>query len=244
MTPVFRLHNVTKRYGQREVLHIDELVIPEQKIYAILGPNGSGKTTLMRIMALLTRNDAGSVEVLGQNIFWSKEQLLKLRRQMTMVTQTSFMFEGTVYENVAYGLKIRRKPEREIRLAVQKSLELLNMSAFISADARNLSGGERQKVAIARALAVEPSVLFLDEPTANIDPQSAVEIERHIQFINRELGTSIILVTHNLFQAHRLANEIFFLWDGKLVETGNAQQMFENPCDERTRAFLSGETVF
>ncbi|MDD3364432.1 MAG: phosphate ABC transporter ATP-binding protein [Syntrophomonas sp.] len=244
MTPVFKLHKIIKRYGQREVLHIDELTIPRQKICAILGPNGSGKTTLMRIMALLTRNDTGKVDVLGEDIHWGKEQLLKLRRQMTMVTQTSFMFEGSVYDNVAFGLKVRGKKQREIRPAVEKSLQLLGMSAFIAADARNLSGGERQKVAIARALAVEPRVLFLDEPTANIDPQSAVEIEHHVQFINRELGTTIILVTHNLFQARRLADEVFFMWDGKMVEQGSAKEIFEQPQDERTRSFLSGETVF
>jgi tungstate transport system ATP-binding protein len=244
MTPVFKLHNIIKRYGQREVLNIDELTISGQKICAILGPNGSGKTTLMRIMALLTRNDTGSVGVLGEDINWGKEQLLKLRRQMTMVTQTSFMFEGSVYDNVAYGLKVRRKPEKEIRYAVAKSLELLGISAFIATQARNLSGGEQQKVAIARALVIEPRVLFLDEPTANIDPQSAVEIERHVQLINREMGTTIILVTHNLFQARRLADEVFFMWDGKIIEQESAQKIFDQPQDERTRSFLSGETVF
>ncbi|MDD4802098.1 MAG: phosphate ABC transporter ATP-binding protein [Syntrophomonas sp.] len=244
MTPVFKLHNIAKIYGKREVLHIDQLTIPGRKIYAILGPNGSGKTTLMRVMALLTRNDTGTVDVLGENIRWGKEQLLKLRRQMAMVTQTAFMFEGTVYTNVAYGLKVRGAPESEIRNTVENCLELMGMSAFITADARNLSGGERQKVAIARALAIRPRVLFLDEPTANIDPQSAVEIEHHIQFINREMGTTIILVTHNLFQARRLADEVYFLWDGRMVEQGNAQNIFDHPQDERTRSFLSGETVF
>ncbi len=244
MTPVFKLHKVVKRYGQREVLHIDKLTIPGRNISAILGPNGSGKTTLMRIMALLTRNDAGKIEVLGENINWGKEQLLKLRRQMTMVTQTSFMFEGTVYANIAYGLKVRRKPPSEIRATVEKSLRLLGMTAFRDREARNLSGGEQQKVAIARALAVEPQVLFLDEPTANIDSQSAAEIERHIKLINQKLGTTIILVTHNLFQARRLADEVFFIGEGKMVETGKAEQLFEHPRDQRTRAFLSGETVF
>jgi tungstate transport system ATP-binding protein len=195
-------------------------------------------------MALLTRNDAGTVDALGEDIHWGKKQLLRLRRQMTMVTQTSFMFEGSVYANVAYGLKVRGKMEREIRGAVEKNLNLMGMSAFITADARKLSGGEQQKVAIARALALEPRVLFLDEPTANIDPQSAVEIERYVQFINREFGTTIILVTHNLFQARRLADEVFFIWDGKMVEKGSAWEIFEQPQDERTRSFLSGETVF
>jgi len=244
MMSVFKLHNISKRYGQREVLHIDDLDIAERKVYSILGPNGSGKTTLMRIMALLTKNDTGNIQVLGEDMHWGKEQVLKLRRKMTMVTQTSFMFEGSVYSNVAYGLKMRGKKEKEIRPAVEKSLHLLGMTAFISSDARHLSGGERQKVAIARALALEPRVLFLDEPTANIDPRSAVEIERYIQFINREFGTTIILVTHNLFQARRLADEVFFLWEGKMIEKGSGQKLFEHAEDQRTRSFLTGETVF
>jgi tungstate transport system ATP-binding protein len=244
MTPAFKLHKISKRYGKREVLHIDELLIPYKKIYGILGPNGSGKTTLMRIMALLSKNDTGSVRVLDEDVHWGKDQLLKLRRQMTMVTQTSFMFEGTVWSNIAYGLKLRGRSRKEIQSIVEESLGLLGMSDFIKEEARNLSSGERQKVAIARALALKPRVLFLDEPTANIDPSSAIEIEKHIKNINLEFGITIILVTHNLFQARRLADEIIFLWDGGIIEQGSGQKLFSHAEDERTKAFLSGETVF
>lgn len=244
MMPAFKLHKVIKKYGQREVLNVDELVIPGRQIYAILGPNGSGKTTLMRVMSLLTRNDNGTVEVLGESISWDKTQLRNLRLQMTMVTQTAFMFEGSVYYNVAYGLRVRKKSEQEIKRTVNKSLQLLGMSGFITADARSLSGGERQKVAIARALALKPRVLFLDEPTANIDPGSAIDIEKYIKLINQNFSTTIILVTHNLFQAKRLADEIFFMWNGKIIERGAGQDIFQHARDERTRAFLTGETVF
>jgi tungstate transport system ATP-binding protein len=222
MKTPFKLHNVIKRYGDREVLNIDQLSIPAEKIYTILGPNGSGKSTLLRILALLLVNDAGELEVLGEKVTWEKRQLLKLRRQMSMVTQTSFMFSGSVYYNVSYGLRVRRMGARKVRKRVDEMLEMVGMSAYRDADARTLSGGERQKVAIARALAINPRVLFLDEPTSNIDVASAADIEKHIRYINKERGTTIIMVTHNLFQARRLADEILFINEGRIVEQGPA----------------------
>lgn len=244
MNAEFRLSNVTKHYGPREVLNIDELEIKGGQIYCILGPNGAGKTTLFRIMALLTVNDSGKMNILGEEVNWNKNQLVRLRRQMAMVTQTSFMFEGSVYYNVAYGLQVRKTNEAQQKKKVSECLELLGMQNFINQPARSLSGGERQKVAIARALAVSPRVLFLDEPTSNIDPASALDIERYIRFINQEMGTTIIMVTHNLFQAQRLAEEIFFMWEGKIIEKGNCQELFAAARDKRTRSFLRGETVF
>ncbi|MDI9466495.1 MAG: phosphate ABC transporter ATP-binding protein [Bacillota bacterium] len=244
MKTPFKLHNVIKRYGDREVLNIDQLSIPAEKIYTILGPNGSGKSTLLRILALLLVNDAGELEVLGEKVTWEKRQLLKLRRQMSMVTQTSFMFSGSVYYNVSYGLRVRRMGARKVRKRVDEMLEMVGMSAYRDADARTLSGGERQKVAIARALAINPRVLFLDEPTSNIDVASAADIEKHIRYINKERGTTIIIVTHNLFQARRLADEVLFLNEGRIIEQGACETIFNQPGDERTAAFLRGETVF
>lgn len=244
MTAVFKLSNVTKHYGTREVLNIDNLEIERGRIYSILGPNGAGKSTLMRIMSLLCINDTGELEVLGERVSWTQSQLLQLRRQMAMVTQTSLMFKGTVYYNVAYGLRVRKKPQAKQRKIVQECLDLVGMSDFIDYPAQKLSGGERQKVALARVLAVNPRVIFLDEPTSNIDPGSAAEIEQHIKFINSEYKTTVILVTHNLFQARRLADDIFFLWDGKVIEKGTAEYMFEHAADARTQAFFKGEIIF
>jgi tungstate transport system ATP-binding protein len=195
-------------------------------------------------LALLLVNDAGELEVLGEKVTWEKRQLLKLRRQMSMVTQTSFMFSGSVYYNVSYGLRVRRMGARKVRKRVDEMLEMVGMSAYRDADARTLSGGERQKVAIARALAINPRVLFLDEPTSNIDVASAADIEKHIRYINKERGTTIIMVTHNLFQARRLADEILFINEGRIVEQGPGESLFTQPRDERTAAFLRGETVF
>lgn len=244
MTTLFKLHNVSKRYGEREVLNIDQLMIPEGKVYTILGPNGSGKSTLLRIMALLLINDRGALEVLGESVNWEKDQLLRLRRQMSMVTQTSFMFQGSVLYNIAYGLRTRKMKNRRVQNRVEEVLEMVGMTDYCHADARTLSGGERQKIALARAIAVNPRVLFLDEPTSNIDIASASEIEKHIRHINEAQGTTIIMVTHNLFQARRLADEVLFMNEGRIIEQGAGQLLFEQPRDERTAAFLRGETVF
>ena len=243
MTTQFKLHNIVKRYGSRKVLDIDQLDLQEGRIYTIMGPNGSGKSTLLRIMSLLLVNDEGELEVLSEKVNWEKEQLLYLRRQMSMVTQTAFMFQGSVDYNVAYGLKARKMRSRLIRERVNEMLEMVGMSAYREADARTLSGGERQKVALARAMAVNPGVLFLDEPTSNIDMASAAEIEKHIRTINQEQGTSIILVTHNLFQARRLADEVIFIHEGRIIERGSAGSIFDDPKDKRTLAFLHGEAV-
>lgn len=240
MTALFRLSDVTKVYGQREVLNVNELAIEPGFIHTVMGPNGAGKTTLIRVMSLISVNSSGALEVFGEKVDWSRRQVIKLRRQMAMVTQSSFMFEGSVYYNVAYGLRVRKKPEREIKKTVQECLELLGMHKFIDYQARRLSGGERQKVAIARALAVSPRVLFLDEPTSNIDPSSARDIEKHIKDINAG-GTTIVLVTHNIFQAHRLAQVVYVMWDGRVIEKGPVAKMFENATDTRVSAFLSGQ---
>ncbi len=243
MTTQFKLHNIVKRYGSRTVLDIDQLALQEGRIYTIMGPNGSGKSTLLRIVALLLINDEGELEVLGEKISWQKEQLLQLRRQMSMVTQTAFMFQGSVNYNVAYGLKARKMKSRLIRQRVDEMLEMVAMSAYREADARTLSGGERQKVALARAMAVNPRVLFLDEPTSNIDMASAAEIEKYIRTVNQQQGTTIVLVTHNLFQARRLADEVLFMHEGHIIERGSAQSIFDDPRDPRTLAFLHGEAV-
>lgn len=241
MTALFKLSEVQKHYGDRQVLNLQSLEIESGHVYSILGPNGAGKTTLLRIMSLLTTNDTGTVEVFGEKVQWNQSQLLRLRRQMAMVTQSSFMFEGSVAYNVAYGLNVRRTPEKIKQIKVNECLELLGMQSFKDYRARNLSGGERQKVAIARALAIDPKVLFLDEPTSNIDPGSAMEIEEHIRLINSEQGTTILLITHNLFQARRLAEEVAVLWEGRLIEQGRTMDVFTHSSDHRARSFLQGE---
>ncbi len=246
MNRVFRLTDIGKAYGSREVLKNISLEIEPEHISAILGPNGSGKTTLLKIMALLTPPEQGTIEIMGQNVMWkhSKKLLLDLRRRMAMVTQPVYMFQGSVFDNVAYGLKVRGISGAEQHRHVQKSLALMNMQDFTGYPARRLSAGEKQKVAIARALVLEPEVLFLDEPTANIDSASAIDIEKNIKIIRDEYKSNIIIVTHNVFQARRVADRILMLWDGELIESNETAALFKDPQDHRTSAFICGDLYF
>ena len=189
MSRVFKLTSIGKSYGSRDVLTDISLEIGPKTISAILGPNGSGKTTLLKIMALLIRPEEGEMELLGHGQVWErdKKSLLELRRRMAMVTQPVYMFQGSVFNNVSYGLRVRSCSSAEQSRRVRQSLEMVGMQDFIDYPARRLSAGEKQKVAIARALVLEPEVLFLDEPTANIDSASAIDIEKTIKSIREQI---------------------------------------------------------
>jgi tungstate transport system ATP-binding protein len=147
-----------------------------------------------------------------------------------------------VWDNVAYGLRLRG--QRGVRTQVRAALEHVGLSALASQRARTLSGGEAQRVALARAMVLQPDVLLLDEPTANLDPYNVTLIEEIIQTLNRERGTTLVLVTHNVFQARRLAQRAALLLDGRLVEVADAEAFFQSPHDPRTAAFVRGDMVY
>jgi tungstate transport system ATP-binding protein len=161
-----------------------------------------------------------------------------------MVFQKPVVFSMSVYENVAYGLRLRKVPKPEIDARVQEALALLDMSGKEKEYARHLSGGEAQRVAFARAYVVKPKLLFLDEPTANLDRQNVAIIEKVVRDINKRYGTTVVIVTHSLAQAKRLADRIAVVIDGELVEIGPVKDILEKPADPRTKAFVSGDMVF
>lgn len=240
----FRLSDVGQTFGKRNVLNRINLDIEPGHISAILGPNGAGKTTLLRIMALLAKPSSGKLTIFGENVTWNQSQLVRLRRQMSMVSQSAYMFEGDVFNNVAYGLQLRRLSKQEKQSRVEESLEMVNMRDFVSYPARRLSSGEKQKVALARSLVLNPKILFLDEPTSNIDSASAIDIEKYIKVIRDEYKSNVFMVTHNIFQARRISDQVFILWNGELIESADTAKIFSDPRDERTRAFISGDMYF
>jgi len=241
---IFTINNVVKQYGDKEILNIKSLNIKEGKIYAVLGPNGSGKSTLLRILNLLESPSAGEIRFLGQLLSFEKGLMLKQQRQMVMVTQRTVMFSTTVLANVMYGLKWRKLGQVQARERALEALRLVGMEEMAQRHARTLSGGEAQRVALARAIVLKPRVIMLDEPTANVDPNSVVIIEDLIRRVNRDLGTTVIIVTHNLFQARRISNEIIFLNQGQLIEQGETENIFTSAADSRTRQFMAGEMVY
>ncbi len=216
---LLKVKNLKKRYNKKIVLDIHSLCFKKGHVYAIIGPNGSGKTTLINILNLLEKPDGGEIFFKDKKINNStSSEMLKIRRQMTLVHQKPFLFQTTISNNIAYGLKIRGVPAVKQAKRVKKALEMVGMPGFEKRDAHQLSGGEAQRVVIARSLALEPEILFLDEPTSNIDQGYIDVIERIIRKINQEIKTTVIFTTHNLSQAYRLADKIISLLDGKIVQ--------------------------
>jgi tungstate transport system ATP-binding protein len=167
-----------------------------------------------------------------------------LRRKMTMVFQKPALLDMSVYDNIAYGLRARKMDKMEIHRRVRSVLETIGMADLHRQRAKTLSGGEAQRVAFARAVVLCPEILFLDEPTANLDPVNVELLEKLITGLNREAGTTILIVTHNLFQAQRIAQRTAFFYQGKLVETGETAKLFQSPEAEETRAFVEGKMIY
>lgn len=213
--PVFELHGVRQLFAGRTVLDIAQLTLRAGGCYALLGPNGSGKTTLLQILALLQAPGHGTLTFMGQAVNWQERDLWPLRRRVVLVDQQPIMFSTTVWENVAYGLKMRGVALKERQKIATKCLTQVGLGELAKRPARRLSGGETQRVALARALACSPEVLLLDEPTAGVDPDNQEVIEKIIREANCDLGMTILFSSHNHQQAFSLSREQIFLSNGK-----------------------------
>jgi tungstate transport system ATP-binding protein len=240
---LYTLEAVEQIYGTRTVLRIPSLTIQQGEVLTLIGPSGSGKSTLLRLLALLEPPTRGVVRVQldGRSVTHINAPIAD-RRKVAMVFQRPALLNRSVRANVAYGLQLRGR--QETQNGIDETLHRVAMLPLANAHPRTLSGGEVQRVALARTLVVQPSVLMLDEPTANLDPANGYLIESLIREQHDQHQTTIILATHNLFQARRLATRVGFLLDGELVEIAPAETFFSAPQDARTAAFISGETVY
>jgi molybdopterin-binding protein len=218
------LKDVTKAYGSKVVLDTVNLQIHEGEILALLGPNGSGKTTILKILAFIENPTGGEVTFRSETVNFKNTE--KVRLQSTLVFQKTTVFGTSVYNNVAYGLKLRKVPKETRDREVNKALELVKLKGFEKRNARKLSGGEQQRVAIARALVLKTKLLLLDEPTANLDPKNAGILEEVIDTVNRENKTTIVMATHNMFQARKLPHRIALMDEGKITEIGAPAEVF------------------
>jgi tungstate transport system ATP-binding protein len=243
INPLYTVENLEQIYGPRTVLRLPKLAVEQGEIFALVGPSGAGKSTLLRLLALL------EMPARGQVYFRANGRLVTAatasaaeRRQVTMVFQRPVLLSRSVRANVAYGLRLRG--QRDSRAQIDAALDRVGLSDLADARPRTLSGGEMQRVALARALVLEPRVLLLDEPTANLDPYNVRLIENLVREQHSRYGTTIVLVTHNVFQARRLAERVGLLLEGELVEVAPADTFFSAPHDPRTAAFLSGDLVY
>ena len=236
--PLLRLEGVRQSYGDRCVVDIPSLEIAPGEFLSIMGPSGAGKTTLMRILNLLEAPHTGALYLGGEKLMGRPS--LAQRRRVTTVFQKPRLLSRSVEKNVSLGLEMRgvSDPGRVATL-----LERVGLKDFASVPALQLSGGEQQRVALARALAIQPEILLLDEATANLDPLNTAIIERLLLEEHATQGTTVVFVTHNQFQARRVAEDCLLMLDGKVAARAPADTFFASTADPQVRAFLAGELV-
>ncbi|HET7200103.1 MAG TPA: phosphate ABC transporter ATP-binding protein [Burkholderiales bacterium] len=228
-----RLDDVSFTAGGRTIIDGISLRIEAGPSTIILGANGAGKSVLMRLMHGLLAPSSGRVE-------WNAPEEPGARRKQAMVFQRPVLLRRSAQANVAYALKIARVHGRQRQAQAGEALESVGLAHLAHRPARVLSGGEQQRLALARAWALHPEVLFLDEPTASLDPSATREIESVIRAFDAA-GTKIVMATHNLGQARRLGDEILFLDQGRLVERAPVEQFFAKPQSAQAAAFIKGE---
>ena len=213
---LYELNKVTRTFGKRTVLDIDSLSFEARKIYALIGPNGAGKTTLLNQLAFLDQPSSGHLHFKSSEVVYDHTSLTRLRRQVVLVDQSPILFSGSVWRNIEFGLKVRKIPKKERTRRIGHALERVTMTDFAQRDIHGLSGGEVKRVALARALALEPEVLLCDEPTANVDREHQEIILKILSHANSVRHMTIIFSTHYLSQSRQLAHHTMLLQNGRL----------------------------
>ncbi|MGH8066308.1 MAG: phosphate ABC transporter ATP-binding protein [Candidatus Entotheonellia bacterium] len=231
-----RLHEVCFAAGGQPLIDHISCALEAQPSTMVLGPNGAGKSLLLRLCHGLIQASSGSIR-------WNGMDARAARRHQAMVFQRPVLLRRTVAANISYALSVHGVPRRQRQTLVSAALEQAGLLELAARPARVLSGGEQQRLALARAWALKPQVLLLDEPTANLDPAATHTVEILLEQIY-ETGTKIIMTTHDLGQARRLADEVLFLHRGRLLEHGPAAAFFSKPQSKEAAAFLEGRLLW
>ena len=241
--PFLETINLYQKQGERYILKDINLKMERGDTFALIGPTGAGKSTLLRLVDLLNTPTSGKLFFDGIDTSQSPKTRLQIRRRMAFILQKPVVFNMNVFDNVAYGLKWRGMDKTNICRKVDDILAMTNLNLYRTRDARTLSGGEIQRVAIARAIVTEPELLLLDEPTANLDPLSAIKIEGLIEDVIRRYHTTTIMATHDMSQGQRLANQIAVLMNGEIQQTGLSKDVFTRPDSLDIAEFIGCENI-
>jgi len=239
---VVEAENIKVIRGRVEVLHIPSFCLAQGEILSLIGPNGSGKSTLLLTLNGLLKPAAGRLIFRGSEIN-SNQAVLDYRRRIAMVFQEPLLFDTTVFNNIASGLKIRGLPREVIKTKVLESLDRFNISHLADRSARKLSGGEAQRTSLARALATDPEVIYLDEPFAALDPPTRQSIINDMERIIRETGIAAVIVTHDESEALRLSDRILVMRNGKIVQTGTPDEVMNHPANRFVANFVGMDSV-
>jgi sulfate transport system ATP-binding protein len=234
------LNGVSKYFGRDLVLDGVTDEVPQGSLTALLGPSGSGKSTLLRIIAGLETLSQGYIELDGRDV----TNVPARDRNIGFCFQDYAPFrQMTVFDNVAYGLRVQRVPKAQLKVEVEELLDLVRLEAFADRYPRQLSGGQRQRMALARALAIKPSVLLLDEPFAALDAQVRTELRGWVRSLQRDLGITTILVTHDQSEAMEIADRLVVLNEGRIEQVGTPDAMYDKPANDFVQAFLGPITT-
>ncbi|MED4905739.1 methionine ABC transporter ATP-binding protein [Parageobacillus thermoglucosidasius] len=247
---MIEIKNVTKIYStkKKQVVGVDNisLTIQDGEIFGIIGYSGAGKSTLLRCLNLLERPTSGQVIIDGVDLTsLNDKQLRQARLKIGMIFQHFYLVSSkTVFENVAFALKAAKKPKEEIEKRVNELLEMVGLSDKRDAYPSQLSGGQKQRVGIARALANDPTVLLCDEATSALDPSTTKSILALLKKINRELGITIVLITHEMEVVKEICDRVAVMQNGRIIELGTVYDIFTNPQEELTKSFINSVLRF
>lgn len=232
---IVALKNITVSFDGQPVLRDFSLAIQNKEFVTLLGPSGCGKTTTLRLIAGFLTPDSGEILFDGRKI----NGVPAYKRQVNTIFQRYALFPNmNVYDNIAFGLTVKRVPKKEIKERVTEMLKMVNLTGYEKRDVNSLSGGQQQRVAIARALALDPEILCFDEPTSALDPELTGEVLKVIKSL-ADRHMTMIVVTHEMAFAREVSDQIIFMDNGIIAESGTPAEVFENPKSERLRAFLA-----
>ena len=237
---VLRIEGLVKSFGDLQVLKGIDMEVHRGEVVTIIGASGSGKSTLLRCVNLLEEADAGHIWFDGQDLMDLRVDLNALRQNIGMVFQSFNLFNNkNVLDNCTLApMTVKKIPRAQAEETAQKHLTAVGLKAFIYSDATRLSGGQKQRVAIARALCMEPEIMLFDEPTSALDPEIVGEVLDVMKELAAE-GMTMMVVTHEMAFAREVSDRVVFMDQGVILEQGRPQELFANPKNERTRAFLS-----
>ena len=241
-SPILEGKDLSVAYSGRKVLDIPYIQVAPNKVTAIIGPNGSGKTTLSLCLSLLLKPTSGNIFYNGRKVPDGKS-IMEMRRRFAVVFQEPLLLYGTVLDNVTLGLKMRGVPQQDIKERTRFWLERFGISALDQRNARTLSGGEAQRTSLARAFALQPEVLFLDEPFAALDVPTRQSLFGDMLNILQETRYTTVLITHDRNEAQTLGHNVLVLMNGRVVQSGSPREIFSSPASEAIAKFVGVENI-
>jgi len=240
--PILEAKNLEVNRGGAILIHVPSLLIQEGEIFSLIGPNGAGKTTLLQSLSYLLKPFRGEILFRGNRVE-SNHSVLEYRRKLAMVFQEPLLFDTTVFNNVASGLRIRGKKREQIRERAMEELERFGISHLKSRSARTLSGGEAQRTSLARAFALRPEILLLDEPFSSLDPPTRDSLIEDLEHILQQTRTTAMFATHDRLEALRLSDRIGVMNEGKILQIGSPEEVANHPVNELVASFMGMEAI-